>query len=451
MMTMILRWFLKGLAVTLTLLLIFLIFSIAPVDRKQASVHESYKRMMNKFEGLDGVKVPPATQAFNIGYSKINLTPDFPISMGGYGSRRGKLYNSIRDSIFVRAIVINNGAQRVALVSADLLLIPPAVTEKLESKLTTIGFSLNNTYLGATHTHNSIGNWAGGAISFFYGSYQDSVVDHISNKIVESIQLAATNGKPSTLKSGVIPITQAVKNRLVKGGPEDPLLRIIEINRNDSSKLLLMSFAAHATCLSSKNLSLSRDYPGKLVDMLESKGYSFVMFMAGAVGSQACSSPKRGQSCIEWMADEISQTFLANRNLLHEIQDTSLLMLRVPLLLSDPQLKIATDWKLRPWLFRMTIGESLVFLTGLRLGSVVMLGAPCDFSGEFSGQVDSFASTRDLTSMVTSFNGGYIGYITPINRYDVDHYETQLMNWYAPGSGEYIALSMEKLIEVLEN
>lgn len=439
------RWFLRGLAVALTLLLIFLIFSVTPDDRKQAPVQ------LDKLEDLDSVKVPRATQAFTIGFAKVNLTPAFPISMGGYGSRRGKLYTSVRDSIFVRAIVIHNGVQKVALVSADLLLIPLAVSEKLKSKLAAIGFSLNNTYLGATHTHNSIGNWADGAISFFYGPYQDSVVTHISDRIVESIQLASANGKPSTLKTGVISVAQAVKNRLVKGGPEDPLLRIIEIHRSDSSKLLFMSYAAHATCLSSKDLSLSRDYPGKLVDKLESKGYSFVMFMAGAVGSQACSSPKRGESCTDWMADEISQTFLTKRNLLSEDKDTSLLMLRVPLHLSDPQLKITPDWKLRPWLFRLAVGEYPVYLTGLRFGHVILLGAPCDFSGEFSQQLDSAASTRGLTSIVTSFNGGYIGYVTPINRYDVEHYETQLMNWYAPGTGEYMTLSMKKVIGLLEN
>lgn len=446
-----LRYVLKGLLIVLTLLVLLVTFSIAPVDRTHADDHESYTRMMEQLKKLESIQVPPATQAFTTGFAKVNLTPAGPTSMGGYGKRRGKLFTSIRDSIYVRAMVVNNGKQKVAIVSADLLLIPPAVIENLEPKLRTIGFSLNNTYLGATHTHNSIGNWGEGATGFFYGAYQDSIVEFIGDQIVECIRLAAMNGKPSTLKSGVIPVAQAVKNRLIKGGPEDSLLRVIEIQRNDSSKLLLLSYTAHATCLYSANLSLSRDYPGKLVDTLESKGYTFAMFMAGAVGSHACSPPERGQNCIDWMAEEVSNTFLANRNRLVAVDDTSLLMIRVPLLLSDPQLKIATEWKLRAWLFRSALGEYPVYLTALRFGHVVLLGTPCDFSGEFSQRLDSFTAKRNISAMVTSFNGGYIGYVTPLDRYDINHYETQLMNWYAPGTGEYIEVSMEKLIEVLEN
>jgi hypothetical protein len=55
---------------------------------------------------------------------------------------------------------------------------------------------------------------------------------------------------------------------------------------------------------------------------------------------------------------------------------------------------------------------------------------------------------KGLDVMVTSFNGGYIGYVTPDKYYDVDHYETRLMNWYGPGSGSYMTESLEKLLNI---
>jgi neutral ceramidase len=75
-----------------------------------------------------------------------------------------------------------------------------------------------------------------------------------------------------------------------------------------------------------------------------------------------------------------------------------------------------------------------------------MLGTPCDFSGEFNASIDSVASNLGMRAMVTSFNGGYIGYLTPQKYYDVDHYETRLMNWYAPGTGEYVSQYLKELI-----
>lgn len=446
----ILRYVLTGLSAIFILLLLFTLISIAPVNRTPAKDHASYEVMVSSLEKLDSVVVPAATHTFRVGYAKVKLTPATATTSVSHGPRRETLSNGIRDSISVRALVIDNGTEKVAIVSADLLIIPPAVTELLEDKLAGTAFSLNNTYLGATHTHNSIGNWGEGASRFIYGPYKAEIVEFIADRIVSAIREAEKNAKPAILKTGLIPVPHAVSNRLVRGGPEDPNLRVLEIHRSDSSKLLFMSYTAHPTCLYSKGLRLSRDYPGQLVDTIEKNGYAFAMFMAGAVGSHMASPPAGAEVCVDWMATEISETFLSERHRLVDVTDTSLLMMRVPFLLSDPQVKITPDWKVRSWVFRAALGEYPVYLTALRIGNIVMLGTPCDFSGEFSASLDSLASQKDLSILVTSFNGGYIGYVTPVNRYDVNHYETQLMNWYAPGTGEYMKECLKRLVEIVQ-
>jgi hypothetical protein len=326
------------------------------------------------------------------------------------------------------------------------LIIPPTVTELLEKELPEIGFSLDNTYLGAIHTHNSIGSWGKGVMSVLYGSYDDSIVHFIADKIKSSIVKASRNLRPAILKAGTIPLDGIVQNRLIDNGPVDSLLRVIEVQYSDSSKLLLMSFTAHATCLFARDIVLSRDYPGKLVDAIEKQGYDFVMFMAGAVGSHAGKVPEQGWSCVDMMAEEVAKGFLSNRDRLFSVNDSTLVMHRVPLLLSETQAKLLKDFRLRPWTFDLAFGDYPEFLTVLRVGNIVMLGTPCDFSGEFDRSIDSLAERHGLQAMVTSFNGGYIGYVTPGKYYDEDHYETQLMSWYGPGNGEYIEQCMEQLM-----
>jgi len=68
----------------------------------------------------------------------------------------------------------------------------------------------------------------------------------------------------------------------------------------------------------------------------------------------------------------------------------------------------------------------------------VFLGAPADYSGEFVEQIVQQAQTQELHAIVTSFNGGYIGYITPDKYYDLDEYETRSMNFFGPHSGSYL-------------
>ena len=219
--------------------------------------------MNARIDAVD-VQVVPAEGGFKIGYSKVNLTPREPIATAGYGKRLGRHYQSVHDSIYVRTLVIDNGTQRVAIVSADLLIIPPTVTALLEQELPTIDFTLDNTYLGSTHSHNSIGNWAQGVTSLLYGTYDDSIVRFIADKIKVSIVKATENLLPSIIKVDSVAMPEGVYNRVTDSGPVDPLIRTIEIERQDSSKLLFISYTAHATCLFSKDLVLSGDYPGGL-------------------------------------------------------------------------------------------------------------------------------------------------------------------------------------------
>lgn len=442
-MKRLLRYFLYTIGAVFTVLIFIGMVGIAPVnrniDRSEATLtmHETIKALQPVAQNIS---------SFHVGYAKVNLTPPFPVATAGYGKRKGKIIESIRDSVFVRAMVMHNGSQRVAIVGADLLIIPPTVTALLEKELPQVGFSLNNTYLGATHSHNSMGNWGEGAAALLYGAYDDRAVRFIVDQIKESIAAANRTVKPATLKSGTLAVPHAVRNRLIKNGPVDSLLRVVEINQVDGSKQVLLSYTAHATCLSSKDNRLSRDYPGALVDAIEAHGYSFAMFMAGAVGSHACQIPA-GEDCIGWMATELSSHLIDNVDSFLPLSSSVLAFYRVPLLLPDPQPKLTGSLRLRPWLFRYAFGEYPVHLNALRIGNVLMIGTPCDYSGEFNGELDRYASQYGLTTMITSFNGGYIGYVTPDKYFDEDHSETRLMNWYGYGNGDYVTSSIKGLID----
>jgi neutral ceramidase len=428
------------------LLIVLAVVSIAPVDRTPMKNFPEYDQMMVRLDSIGVAPVPKAKTGFRVGYSKVNLTPPFETATAGYGKRMGKSFTGVHDSLYVRTLVIENGAARVAIVSADLLIVPPTVTDKLRLRLPDVGFSLDNTFLGAIHSHNSIGNWGEGAASFIYGDYEDRVVDFICDKILESLEIASANILPSEIAYGKIDVNEAVNNRVIDNGPEDSFLRFIDITRSDSTKLALTTFTAHATCLSSKDLRLSRDYPGKFIDLAENGGFDFVMFMAGAVGSHGCGVPEDGMNCIDNMGELLARKFLKADVERKVVTDSTLLMTRVDLLLPDPQVKIGRDWKIRSFLFNATFGEYPACLNSLQLGNILLLGTPCDYSGEFDSRLDSVAATENMNVIVTSFNGGYIGYVTPSKYYDVDHYETRLMNWYPPGTGEYLNESLTKFI-----
>jgi hypothetical protein len=114
-------------------LLVFGIAVIIPIDRTPYQEKEYYPLMMSRLDSVNSIPVPKAATGFKVGYGIGNLTPDAKLATAGYGNRRGKDFTSVHDSIYVRAMVIDNGTTKVAVVTADLLIMPPTVTELLET------------------------------------------------------------------------------------------------------------------------------------------------------------------------------------------------------------------------------------------------------------------------------------------------------------------------------
>ncbi|HEX7017196.1 MAG TPA: neutral/alkaline non-lysosomal ceramidase N-terminal domain-containing protein [Cyclobacteriaceae bacterium] len=444
---------LRSIVRLITLLIIvivaFIALSVIPLDKTLPRDQDFYPTMQQHLEALDTVTIPRASSGFNAGYARVNITPSHPTSMAGSGLRRLR-YEGVRDSIYVRAVVIGNNTKKVAIVSLDMLLVPPEVTEGLTEALKGTEFSLDNTYLSATHTHSSIGNWGKRLSGYLYtGPYDQELVDGLIAHIAESIKKADQSRLPARLLTGQIPTSGMLYNRLAReAGTLDSMLRVVEIRR-PSDTLLIASFTGHATCDASGSLYLSRDYPGVFTDILERHGYAFAMFMAGAVGSHGCKSTSRGMEAVNTVGTKLADTFLASRGVLEPVSDSSLVMTRTPLELGEPQFKVSKGWRIRPWLFREAFGTYQPDLAALMIGNLVLLGTPCDFSGELMPQIDSAAAAHGMKAMVTSFNGNYIGYITADEWYDVDHYETRLMNWYGPGNGAYLTECLVSMVDAL--
>jgi hypothetical protein len=70
---------------------------------------------------------------------------------------------------------------------------------------------------------------------------------------------------------------------------------------------------------------------------------------------------------------------------------------------------------------------------------------PCDFSGEFMPILEKVALEKHRKLIITSFNGSYMGYLTPDQYYTLPHYETREMNWLGK-KGSYFTELIEQII-----
>ncbi|GAB3943722.1 hypothetical protein GCM10028805_10360 [Spirosoma harenae] len=446
-----LRILLKILLGLVVFIILFLAVSLAPVDETPYQQMPYYSQTKQRLDALPDA--PTAKTSIRAGWAKANITPPYTTPTGGYGARRGKHWHVVSDSIFARAIVLDNGSTKVAVVGLDLLITPPTVAEVLKKRLPEVGLKWESVYMGAIHSHNSIGGWAPGLVGeLIAGEYDEKIVTRIVEGVLKAIRQAQTTMAPAQVGYGQVDATDHIYNRIGHSGPTKPLdglVRLLELKKATGESALICSFAGHATLFEDSMWDyLSRDYPGALVDRLEKKSANFAVFLAGAVGSTGPEA--RGKTDfqeIQNYAGDLAARIEQTVPTIRLKSDSTLAMLTLPLGLREPHPRVIGNWRVRPWLFHAIYGDYPSDLKAIRIGQTVMLGTPCDYSGEFVADFKPIAQRRGVNLMITSFDGGYVGYITPDAYYNRSTYETRDMNWFGPYNGAYFEEMMMGLLK----
>ncbi len=419
------------------------------IDRTPYQQTAYYAKFQKNVAALSKDTNSSIADTLKVGWAKATITPAYPVPLAGYGQRWGKKYTSIHDSLWVRAFVFDNGVQKAAWVTMDLLIVPPEVTKLLTLKLPSIGFSIDDTYLTATHSHHSIGAWADRLVGrLIAGKYDERIVAMLTNQVIKAIQQADRQKQTASLGIATYPCPELVSNRVIPGGPTDSLLRILKIRQVSGKTAVIATFSAHATNLRSRELVLSRDYPGAFVDSLEKQPQvDFAAFGAGAVGSHGPRASGEHFEKVTYLAHFLSQKIMIGFADIPMAYSKSLKIHAMRLPLREPQWRISENWKLRSWVFNWLYGKYPASLKAMQIGNTVWVGMPCDFSGELVKQIQSKPAYAHIPLFVTSFNGGYIGYVTNDAYYDRDHYETRAMNWFGPQNGAYLSEAVEAMIQ----
>jgi neutral ceramidase len=439
------RNFLRPFAYFLGVLVLLGVALIAPIDRTPLVDQPFYQQAMKSLDTL-AVSETPKT-SLKAGWAKVNITPKGQMPMAGYMQRDH--YDSVHDSLYIRIIVLESGGQTIAMINADLLLFPPVLKERLQMKLDQVmpGVFL---YLSATHNHNGIGAWDESLVGqFALGEFDYTWI----NQTVDAIATAIQNIKPihASIQYWESDADELVINRIAHSkGKKDGMLRGFILNRVDSLKACLFTFSAHATTLTKENQTLSADYPSEVITRLE-EGVDFGMFMAGMVGSHAFAPmpPEKEYDLVKKEGMFLTE-MIGHMKAEPQKDSIEISTSHFPIPFGPAQLRISANWKARNWAFLSVLDDLEGELTYLKLGNILMIGTPCDFSGEIAvnEKLHAYAKARGLNLIITSFNGNYVGYITHDGHYDsINRTEIREMNWVGPYYGRYFSEMIRKMID----
>ncbi len=225
------------------------------------------------------------TGTLRAGAFKVDLLSEWngPIQMATYGAYPGPS-KGILDPVYTRALVLENDETRIALVSCDLLIIDAELRRRVDVRVAELGIELDDLLLGATHTHTSIGGWIDHPIYelYMFGQFDERILDHLVERIAESIAGAVRELKPARLGTGSATAPRMNRNRRI-GTVTDSQVGIVRVTDASGAPLAtVVHYTAHPV-IAPKTGEISGDFPGALARRIDER-HGVGLFFAGALG-----------------------------------------------------------------------------------------------------------------------------------------------------------------------
>ena len=105
---------------------------------------------------------PAAAQepgSLRAGVGKADITPRTGFYLGGW-TRQDRTAQGQHTRLFSRALVLERGGRKVALVQVDLFMVPAGLVQHIGERLADRGLSERNILISASHTHSGPGGYA---------------------------------------------------------------------------------------------------------------------------------------------------------------------------------------------------------------------------------------------------------------------------------------------------
>jgi hypothetical protein len=228
------------------------------------------------------VLVPLSALAeFRVGTAIRVITPDplLPIS-GGMGPTSPATEK--RGELTARAVVLEQGETRVAVVSVDLLGFPSVLCERARALVR--GIPKENILIAATHTHSAPDCYA---FPDGQGGHTGDLdyMDMVCTRIAEAINEAAGKLTLAQLKVATGKAEGKIAYNYYAPDLYDRRVSVIQtVNASGETIVTLVNYAVHPEVLGSDEGIISPDLVGPMCERIESRAGGMAMFINGAQG-----------------------------------------------------------------------------------------------------------------------------------------------------------------------
>ena len=254
--------------------------------------------------GSSGSDNNTSTTSLQVGYGKVDITPTFPVGMGGYSDYATRRVEGFITYLYATCIAMTEGDETILAYTIDIAALGGDIQDELRQMISTsLDIPKDHIFLGATHTHNAPVYTNTDADGAKYQTLLKGALVEAGKKALED-RSGATINATTTVIEGMNFIRHYLLTTGSYAGPNfggsydnnnivdhayesDPEMTLIQFDREgDKKDVLMVNWQAHPA--SGKNqidyTSACADFVGPLRDKVEADSGMLVAYFTGASG-----------------------------------------------------------------------------------------------------------------------------------------------------------------------
>ncbi|WP_018616956.1 neutral/alkaline non-lysosomal ceramidase N-terminal domain-containing protein [Segetibacter koreensis] len=290
-----------------------------------------------------------AAQTMDIGVARVDITPEGPIRLAGYGARPKSESTGVLQRLSAKAIAFGSDAQHPSiLITVDLVGIPARITQELVEQISKkAGIEPAQIAICASHTHGGpeVGNLLN-ILQYRGENFSDSLLnleqlvhiakytEQLSQKLQEVTFAALKGRKPAFVAWGQGQAGFAA-NRRTKDGPVDPSLPFMRITNPDGTlRAVFVNYACHGTTLDGDVNEVHGDWIGEAQRAIEERHPGVIAMIALGCGADANPQPRGNMEDVQQhgkeIADNVDKLLKAQLQILSEPPAGNMKWIKLP-------------------------------------------------------------------------------------------------------------------------
>ena len=246
----------------------------------------------------------------SIGVAKVDITPEYPVRLHGYGARRTNS-TGVAQHLFAKAIAFGTDRQGPSILfTVDNLAVSGAITDEVAARLKKrAGIDREQVALCSSHTHSApmLSNVAPNIFSSDIIPEQLATIDRYTRELVDNLERVAlaalSNRAPSKLSWSEGTVRFAKNRRVIRDGraqfgdndtaPVDHTLATMFVHGADGKlRGVLVNYACHCTTLGGEWNQIHGDWSGYAQEAIERDHPGVIGLVSIGCGADANPSPR---------------------------------------------------------------------------------------------------------------------------------------------------------------